>query len=142
MKVYSTSTKINATAETIWSLLIDSATYHEWNDSVDKVEGNIAVGKQIKVFAKISPERAFPVTVQELVPCKKMVWRGGMPMGLFKGIRTFSLVSDGKGGVEFNMREEFSGLLSPIIVRLMPDLTDSFEQFANSLKKKAESMSV
>ena len=140
MKIYSTTTEINANADTIWAILTDSSTYHDWNKSVEKVEGNIALGEKIKVYAKISPERAFPVKVQEFVPSKKMVWRGGMPLGLFKGVRTFTLTDENNGQVEFRMQEVFSGLMSPLIVRSMPDLTESFEQFATSLKAKAESI--
>ena len=139
MKTYTTTTKIKAGANTIWAILTDSARYHDWNTSVEKIEGNIALGEKIKVYAKISPERAFPVIVQEFVPSKKMVWRGGMPFGLFKGVRTFTLTDDNDGQVEFRMHEEFSGLMSSLIVRSMPDLTDSFEQFSASLKAKAES---
>jgi len=140
VKIYSTTTEINADADTIWAILTDSSTYHDWNKSVEKVEGNIALGEMIKVYAKISPERAFPVKVQEFVPGKKMVWRGGMPFGLFKGVRTFTLKDKYNGQVEFRMQEKFSGFISPLIVRSMPDLTESFEQFATSLKVKAESV--
>ena len=139
MKTYSTTTEINANTDTIWAILTDSSTYHDWNKSVEKVEGNIAFGEKIKVYAKISPERAFPVKVQEFVPSKKMVWCGGMPFGLFKGVRTFTLTDKNNGQVEVRMQEEFSGFMSPLIVRSMPDLTESFELFATSLKAKAES---
>ena len=138
MKTYSTTKTINADADTIWAILTDGSKYHDWNESVEKVEGNIAPGERIKVYAKINPDRAFPVKVEELVPGKKMVWRGGMPFGLFKGVRTFILADNSNGSVEFRMHEEFSGLLSPLIVRSMPDLTESFEQFAASLKATAE----
>ncbi|MDH3261597.1 MAG: hypothetical protein OEM81_05515 [Acidimicrobiia bacterium] len=36
------------------------------------------------------------------------------------------------------MREEFTGPLLSMIWKSMPDLTSSFEQFANGLKDKAE----
>ena len=140
MKTYSTTIRISANTDTIWSILTDGSAYHDWNESVEKVEGIIALGEKIRVYAKITPGRAFPVKVQEFAPSKKMVWRGGMPFGLFKGIRTFTLTGDSNGQVEFRMHEEFSGLMSPLIVRSMPDLTESFEQFANSLKTKAESV--
>ena len=139
MKIYNTSIKINASAETIWTILTDGTQYHDWNESVEKVEGTIAVGEKIKVYAKVSPGQAFPVKVQEFIVNKKMVWRGGMPFGLFKGIRTFTLTDDTSGKIEFRMHEEFSGLMSPLIVNSIPDLTGSFEQFAKSLKAKAES---
>lgn len=36
------------------------------------------------------------------------------------------------------MREEFSGLLSPLIERSIPDLNPSFEAFAKGLQALAE----
>ena len=66
-----------------------------------------------------------------------MVWTGGMPLGLFKGVRTFSLTPKG-GGVEFTMTEVFSGLMAPLITRSIPDLQPSFEEFAAALKRQAE----
>jgi hypothetical protein len=65
-------------------------------------------------------------------------WGGGMPLGLFKGQRTFALRPSGNGGVEFSMREEFTGLLSPLIGRSIPDLQPAFDEFASDLKRAAE----
>jgi hypothetical protein len=41
-------------------------------------------------------------------------------------------------GREFHMREEFSGLLSPLIAGSIPDLQPSFEQFADGLRHLCE----
>ena len=60
-----------------------------------------------------------------------------MPLGLFKGVRTFSLTPDGTT-TRFSMREEYSGPLLPLIWRSMPDLGPSFQQFARGLKAQAE----
>lgn len=138
MKAFSTKTTIQAAPETVWRLLTDAPNWTSWNTTVDKVEGTIAPGAKIKVFAKISPGRAFPVTVSEFVPNQKMVWSSGMPLGLFKGERTYTLTKRGDG-VEFAMREAFTGLMAPLIGRSIPDLQPAFEDFARDLKKRAES---
>ena len=65
-------------------------------------------------------------------------WAGGMPLGLFRGVRTFRLASEGDGRTRFTMREEYTGPLLPLIWRTMPDLGPSFEQFALGLKTRAE----
>jgi hypothetical protein len=139
MKSFATSTSIKAKPESIWKILTDAPGYTGWNPTVSKVEGKIALGERVTVHAKISPGRAFPVKVTELVPAKKMVWTGGMPLGLFKGERTFTLAPGKDGAVEFSMREVFSGLFSPMIERSIPDLQPAFDEFAAALKKKAES---
>ncbi len=138
MKRFACSTAIRATPEKIWALLTDGANYPSWNTTVSKLDGRIALGEKITVHAKISPGRAFPVKVAELVPNQRMVWSGGMPLGLFKGERTFTLTPQGNGAVGFAMEEVFSGLLSPLIERSIPDLQPAFEEFAAALKKRAE----
>jgi hypothetical protein len=67
-----------------------------------------------------------------------MVWSGGMPLGLFRGVRTFTLAPDAGGASAFTMREEYSGPLLPLIWRSIPDLGPSFAQFAAGLKQRAE----
>jgi hypothetical protein len=111
---------------------------------VTQVTGRIAPGETVTVHAKINdgkinPGRAFPVKVTEFVPGRKMVWTGGMPLGLFRGERTFTLSQQGGGKVEFRMAEVYSGLLSGLIERSIPDLQPAFDEFASSLKKRAES---
>lgn len=138
MKRFRTTTSIRATPETIWALLTDAPGYPSWNPTVDRIDGQIALGQRVKVYAKLSPGRAFPVKVIELVPGQRMIWRGGMPFGLFKGERTFQLTPRPDGSVEFSMEEVFSGLLSPLIERSIPDMQPAFDEFASGLKKQAE----
>ncbi len=137
MKFFATETVIHAPAERIWALLTDAAGYPSWNPTVERVEGTIALGERIKVFVKIDPGRAFPVKVAELVPNERMVWRGGMPLGLFKGERTYTLTPKGDG-VAFSMREEFTGLMAPLITKSIPDMQPAFDEFAAALKKHSE----
>ena len=139
MKVYSVTKTIEATSETIWAILTDASRYPEWDPGMDRIEGRIAPGEKIKVFTKLSPGRTFPVKVTDFVVGRKMTWTGGMPLGLFKGQRTFTLSLQGSRTTEFTMREVFSGLLLPVFGRSIPDLTSSFEQFAAGLKTRAES---
>ena len=137
VKAFATRTTIAAPTERIWALLTDAPGYPAWNTTVDKVEGRIALGEKVTVHAKISPGRTFAVKVAELVPGQRMVWRAGMPLGLFVGERTFTLTPKG-GAVEFSMREEFRGPLSGLIGRSIPDLQPAFDEFAQCLKRRAE----
>jgi hypothetical protein len=68
-----------------------------------------------------------------------MVWSGGMPLGLFKGERTFTLTPAEDGTVQFDMREVFSGPMLRLFGKSIPDMTEPFEKFAEGLKAKAES---
>jgi hypothetical protein len=138
MKAYDAQSTIQASPEAIWAILTDGAGYSQRDSGVVSVEGRIAPGETIKVVSSANPGRTFPVKVTEFVPGKKMVWSGGMPLGLFKGVRTFSLTPDGNGGTRFHVREEYTGPLLPMIWRSIPDLAPSFNQFASGLKSRAE----
>ena len=140
MREFSVKTAIRATPDRIWGLLTDASRYTDWNNTVEKVEGKIAPGETVKVHVKINPGRAFPVRVSEFAAPKRMVWTGGMPLGLFKGQRTYTLTPKGDNVTEFSMREEFSGLMAPLITRSIPDLQPSFDDFAACLKARAENV--
>jgi hypothetical protein len=138
MKSYESEATIQANPETIWAVLIDAAAYADWDSGVERVEGTIAPGETIKVHSEANPGRAFPVKVTEFRPGSQMTWSGGMPLGLFRGVRTFELSPGAGGATHFRMREEYTGPLLPLIWRSMPDLGPSFEQFARGLKARAE----
>lgn len=138
MKFYEASSTISAKPEAIWAILTDGTRYPSWDSGVERVEGRIAPGETIKVYVKVNPGRAFPIKVTEFVPGQRMVWSGGMPLGLFKGVRTYTLSPQGNGTTKFNMREEYTGPMLPMIWRSIPDLGPSFMQFANGLKQRAE----
>lgn len=138
MKSFATSTPIRATAEAVWRILTDAAGYPGWNTTVSRVDGHIALGEKVTVHAKVAPGRAFPVKVVGFVAPKRMVWSGGMPLGLFKGERIFELRPTDAGGVEFAMREDYTGWLAPLITQSIPDLQPAFDEFAACLKARAE----
>jgi hypothetical protein len=128
---------IAASAEKVWSVMTDAKTLQNGAFGVTRIEGEIKPGGEIKVWSEVSPGRAFPLKVTEWIPGSRMTWEGGMPLGLFKGVRSFSL-APGPGGVVFHMQETYSGLLSGLITKGIPDLAPSFEKFANGLKAASE----
>ncbi len=138
MKIHSATTNIKASPETIWKILTDAPNYPAWDPWAIRIEGAIASGAQITAYTKLSPDRAFPVKVTEFVPGRKMTWTGGMPLGLFKGVRTFTLSPKGDGSIDFTVREEFSGPLLSMFAGSLPDMTKPFEDFAAGLKARAE----
>lgn len=138
MKSFAASALIQATPEAVWAILTDAAAYPEWNPTVERITGKIELGGRIRVAVKSNPGRTFPLLVSEFVPCQKMVWSGNMPLGLFRGVRTFTLVGNPDGVVEFAMWEVYSGLLASWITKSIPDLQPDFDAFAQALKTHAE----
>jgi len=138
-KAYEARITIKAPRATIWALLTDAPAYAQWNSTVDKIEGTIAPDQKLKIWAKISPDRAFPAKVSGWDEGQRMVWSFSAPLGIFKGARTFTL-SETPQGIEFHTREEFGGWLAGPITKKMPDLQPTFDAWAADLKRRAESL--
>ena len=137
MRSYEASSFIEASPEQVWPVLTDTAAWPTWHSGVTKVDGELVLGGKIAITVEANPGRPFPLTVAELTAPHRMVFRGGMPLGLFTGRRTYSLVTEGSG-TRFTMREEFTGPLAGMIFRTIPDLGPSFRQFADGLKQRVE----
>jgi hypothetical protein len=137
MEFYESTSTIAATPAEVWAVLADSASWSTWDSGVESVSAPIAPGAKLSVVSKVVPGRAFPVKVTAFDAPNRFVFTGGMPLGLFKGERTYSLTADGKNTI-FRMREEYTGPMLGAIFKSIPDLAPSFEQFANGLKKRVE----
>ena len=139
MRYYEATSTMAASAEAVWAVLTDGASWPSWDSGVDAVEGKIAPGETIKIRSQAAPGRAFPVKVTQFDPPAHLRFSGGMPLGLFRGVRTYEVSQEAGGQAVFRMREEYTGPLLPLIWRSMPDLGPSFQRFASGLKQRVES---
>ncbi|MGB5950916.1 MAG: SRPBCC domain-containing protein [Ornithinimicrobium sp.] len=128
---------ISAPQQRVWELLSDISAYPQWNRAVLEARGKIVEGGKVSLVSTASPKRTFTLTVSELSAPDRMVWTDGMPLRLFQGTRTYTL-NRANGATEFSMTEEFTGPLAPLMMKVIPDLTESFEAFAESVKTAAE----
>lgn len=135
---FNTSIDINASATTIWDILTEGSKYADWDPNMIELNGAIEPGSKLTIYTKLDPKRAFKSVVSEYEENQRMVWSSGMPLGLFKGARTFWLEPQPSGKVRFNMTEEFTGPLAGMIGKSIPNLQPSFDAFASALKERAE----
>lgn len=133
---YRASATIDAPAQRVWEAVTDLSSWPAWDPHATRVEGTVVEGGRVTVHTTLS-DRAFPVTVTELDPPRRMVWSSGMPLGLFRGARTFTLV-EREGVTTYTVHEVFGGLLLPLIRRTMPDLQPSFDGHVAGLKAHVE----
>ena len=140
MKEYSSTISIRSTPERVWSLLTDAASYASWNPEIKRVEGKIALGEKLRAHVVMHGGRIQPVSVRVTAfePPRRLVWTGGMPLGLFTGRRTFTLVPRGAGVVEFTMSVRFTGPMSPLIAKSLGDRQPDITALAAGLKAWAE----
>ncbi len=137
MKAFDSTVVIDGGAMAVWDVLVDGSAWPQWDSGVTHVDGTIAPGSTLKVTVAANPGRAFPVKVTDFRPGEGMTFSGGMPLGLFRGVRTYRLTPSGSG-TQFRMREEYTGPLSGLIGRSIPDLQPSFDQFTAGLKARVE----
>jgi hypothetical protein len=131
--------RIAASPDHVWSFLVDLPSWRAWNPTIVSIEGDMTPGGTVRLVAEVNPQRTFSVRVTELVPPRRMAWASGMPLGLFRGVRTYSLAPAAGGeGTDFAMTEAYTGPLAGMIGRSIPDLGPSFEAFADALKAAAE----
>jgi hypothetical protein len=66
---------------------------------------------------------------------KRLVWGDGM------GNRIYALSKNDNETTAFTMNEKIGGPLFPLFAKMIPSFDESFEKFANDLKKEAELIS-
>ena len=138
MRSFEAVTRIDAAPQEIWALLADVHGWRDWDSGVDRIEGRVALGERITIYATMIRSRPFSVTVTELRPGEAMRWRGGLPFGLAVIERTYLLDAQDDGGTVLTVREDHTGPLAGLLGRTTPDLNPSFRQFCAGLKAKAE----
>jgi hypothetical protein len=131
-------TRIDASPADVWPVLIDVGGWRDWDSGVDRVEGRVALGEPITIYATMIRSRPFTVTVTELRPREAMRWRGGLPFGTAVIDRTYSLDAQDDGGTVLTVREDHSGPFAGLLGRTTPDLNPSFRQFCAGLKARVE----
>lgn len=134
---YQVERLIDAAPAAVWAVLTDARKLAGGGLGILRIDGDIAAGASLRLWTEAQPKRAFALKVSAFEPNERMIWEGGMPFGLFRGVRRYSLNPE-NGRTRFAMREEFSGILLPLIARSMPDLGPSFEAFGDGLKRMVE----
>lgn len=143
MTELTTEIEINARAEKVWKVLMDFEAYPEWNRFVREISGKAKVGATLSVYIK--PEggtgaKLAPAVV-EVSENKLFAWKGKLGIrGIFDGRHEFQIEPIADDKVRFIQREEFSGILVPVLWPMLRKNTQrGFEDMNRALKERAES---
>lgn len=141
MSTIKTTIDIGASPETVWRVLTHFSAYPTWNPFIREILGKPERGARLKVRMRLSKQQSsrFSPRVTKVIPAAELHWRGAAFGGLFVGEHSFIIVPNGVNGVRFIQREQFSGLLAPLILAFIGKKTeDAFERMNKALKKAAE----
>ena len=127
---------INARSATVWDVITDAGNFPVWESGVTEIHGEIRNGSVIRIRTASGGKRVFRLRVQQM-PGEVMTWKGGIPLGLFTGLRTFRLTPQGPLTL-LSVREEFTGPLVSALWKRMPDLQPELDAYLKAAKARAE----
>jgi len=141
MKIHTTHT-IDATPAEVWRVLADVDRWPEWNPQMVEAAGALVEGATIDL-TMVDPKgrkNRFRPTVDQALVGERLEWTGklgGIP-GLFTGRHWFQLTATDDGNTtRIEQGEEFSGMLVPILRRMLAHLPDTFGSVNRALGQRA-----
>lgn len=141
-KEIKTEILIQASPEKVWKILTDFSQYPQWNPFIKSLEGEVAVGKNIR--AKIEAPRQsamiFKPKVLAFEKNKEFRWLGHLFIkGLFDGEHKFELIDNQDGTTTFIQSEKFGGILIPLFKKMLDENTvEGFNLMNMKLKELSE----
>lgn len=142
MKELYTEIAIHAPAGRVWKVLTDFAHYPDWNPFMQQVEGEAKLGEQLNVLLHPPGAKATRVrpTITRVIPERELRWRGHLFIaGFFDGEHTFMIEPQSETLVQFVQREQFDGILLPLLARQLDTATrQGFIEMNQALKERAE----
>ena len=143
MKSLHASIDIEAPAERVWAVVIDFPRYREWNPFIVKAAGEPRVGERLDVTivaAGMKPV-SFKPRVLEVDPGRLIRWKGVLWVpGLFDGRHALSVESLPGDHCRFTTHEDVSGILVPVLGKVMHASQKGFEQMAAALKDRVAAL--
>lgn len=141
-KVIKTKILINATPNTVWSILTDYDAYPNWNPFIKTIKGEVKEGNKVTVFIKPSNRKGmkFKPKILCLETNKELRWLGVFLFkGLIDGEHKFELIDNGDKTTTFVHSEYFNGILVSLFSRRLDETKHDFKAMNKQLKVLAES---
>lgn len=133
---------IDAPSEEVWNVLMNHEAYPEWNPFIIKITGSTAPGDFLET--SIQTEGNEPMTFKPIVLknqySEEFRWKGKLGInGVFDGEHYFILQEITPNQTLFIQGENFTGLLSGLLLRMVGEDTEAgFNSMNAALKKRVE----
>ena len=142
MKELRTEITINGSAARVWDVLTDLDSFHEWNPFLRRASGVVRVGEKLNVYMKPpgGMGMSFKPNVVKAEPNREFRWVGhlGIP-GIFDGEHIFEIEPDGDASCSLVQREQFRGILVPMMLAMVSKSTlRGFNEMNQALKSRVE----
>ncbi len=132
---------INASKEKVWNILSDLGNYAVWNPFIVQSEGQLQAGTKLKNTLQNGTKTiVFTPKVLSVIPNRYFDWLGSLWIkGLFDGHHYFEIEEISPNQVNLVHGENFSGLLSSLILKQIGSETrNNFVKMNQALKTRVE----
>ena len=141
MKNIQTEILINSDIAKVWDVLMNFDSYPKWNPFITSISGEPKLGSRLTV--SINPPggngMTFKPNILTLESNKEFRWKGKLGInGIFDGEHYFILESVDKDLTKFIHGEKFSGLLVPLVGKMLDKTQKGFQLMNESIKKECE----
>lgn len=145
MKSINTEITINASKEEVWSVLTNNENYQNWNPFIVESKGKVEKGNRIVNTMKNGKQKmVFKPVIKSVRKNEYFSWLGSLWIpGIFDGYHFFHLEEVSAKKVKLTQGEQFSGLLSGMILKKIKTQTEAgFIKMNEALKQVVEGESV
>ena len=137
MKNIQTEILILADTAKVWDVLMNFDSYPKWNPFITSISGERKLGNRLTV--SINPPggkgMTFKPNILTLEANKEFRWKGKLGInGIFDGEHYFILESVDKDITKFIHGEKFSGLLVPLVGKILDKTQKVFQLMNESIK--------
>jgi hypothetical protein len=143
MRIIEHTVDIQAPPATVWQILTDTDRHVDWNPFLPRLSGRLAPGQRLTLTVRPGTRTmSFRPTVLAVEDGALIRWLGRLGVrGLFDGEHELRLEPI-PGGTRFVQRETFTGLLVPMMPRVLDDTATGFAAMNTALRDRAVSRTV
>jgi len=137
-----TEIDIDARPDAVWDVLVDLASYPDWNPMVKKASGEVRVGERLRLHYEPEGQkkRTFKPLLLVVEPGRELRWQGqpGMRL-LFESEHIYILKETPEGKTHLDHDMIFYGLLIPPVKRLIEKASRKpFNDLNRAMKERVE----
>jgi hypothetical protein len=141
MKNIQTEIIINTDITKVWGVLMNFDSYPKWNPFITSISGEPKLGNRLTI--SINPPggkgMTFKPTILTLDSNKEFRWKGKLGIsGIFDGEHYFILEFLENDKTKFIHGEKFSGLLVPLVGKMLGKTLKGFQLMNESIKNECE----